>query len=95
MKILSKKKYNKLIEDFEESQKKVEELKRINESLGKKLEDKKTSYKLNSGKDSALNAKTLTDTRHIGERQKSKNAVACLMCLAKVLKERGLENEFT
>lgn len=36
MKILSKKKYNKLIEDFEELQKKVEELKRINESLGKK-----------------------------------------------------------
>lgn len=35
MKILSKKKYNKLIEDFEELQEKVEELKRINESLGK------------------------------------------------------------
>ena len=50
MKILSKKKYNKLIEDFEELQKKVEELKRINESLGKKLEDKKTSCKLNNGK---------------------------------------------
>lgn len=33
MKILSKKKYNKLIEDFEELQKKVEELKRINESI--------------------------------------------------------------
>ena len=29
MKILSKKKYNKLIEDFEELQKKVDELKRI------------------------------------------------------------------
>lgn len=51
MKILSKKKYNKLIEDFGELQKKVEELKRINEGLGKKLEDKKTSYKLNDGKD--------------------------------------------
>ena len=36
MKILSKKKYNKLIEDFEELQKKVEELKRINESIGKR-----------------------------------------------------------
>lgn len=36
MKILSKKKYNKLIEDFEELQKKVDELKRINESIGKK-----------------------------------------------------------
>lgn len=44
MKILSKKKYNKLIEDFEELQKK-------NESIGKKLEDKKTSCKLNNGKD--------------------------------------------
>ena len=51
MKILSKKKYNKLIEDFEELQEKVKELKRINESIGKKLKDKKTSYKLNSGKD--------------------------------------------
>lgn len=51
MKILSKKKYNKLIEDLEESQKKVEELKRINESIGEKLEDKKTSCKENVGKD--------------------------------------------
>lgn len=51
MKILSKKKYNKLIEDFEESQKKVEELKRINESIEKKLEDKKTSCKANVGKE--------------------------------------------
>lgn len=38
MKILSKKKYNKLIEDLEELQKKVEEL-------------KKTSCKANVGKD--------------------------------------------
>lgn len=50
MKILSKKKYNKLIEDFEKLQEKVEELKRINEILGEKLEDKKTSCKMNSGK---------------------------------------------
>lgn len=55
MKILSKKKYNKLIDDFEELQKKVEELKRINESLGKKLEDKKTSYKMNGGSDFCFN----------------------------------------
>lgn len=55
MKILSKKKYNKLIDDFEEMQKEVEELKRINESLGKKLEDKKTSCKFNSGKDFCFN----------------------------------------
>ena len=51
MKILSKKKYNKLIEDLEELQKKGEELKRINESIGKKLEDKKTSCKANVDKD--------------------------------------------
>lgn len=55
MKILSKKKYDKLIEDFEKSQKKVEELKRINESLGKKLEHEKISYKMNSGKDFCFN----------------------------------------
>lgn len=51
MKILSKKKYSKLIEDFEELQKKVKELKRINESIEKELEDKKTSCKMNNGKD--------------------------------------------
>lgn len=51
MKILSRKKYNKLFNDCEELQKKIEELKRINEILGKKLEDKKTSCKLNNGKD--------------------------------------------
>lgn len=55
MKFLSKKKYNKLIEDFEKLQEKVEELKRINESLGKKLEDKKTSCKMNNGKDFCFN----------------------------------------
>lgn len=55
MKILSKKKYNKLIEDFEELQEKVKELKRINESLGKELEDKKTSCKMNNGKDFCFN----------------------------------------
>lgn len=57
MKILSKKKYNKLIEDFEKLQKNVEELKRTNESIGKKLEDKKTSCKLNSGSDFCFNCK--------------------------------------
>lgn len=56
-KILSKKKYNKLIEDFEKSQKKIEELKWINESLGKKSEDKKTSCKMNNGKDFCFNCK--------------------------------------
>lgn len=65
MKILSKKKYNKLIEDFEELQKKVEELKRINESIGKKLEDKKTSCKANVGKIFVMFAKILTGIRTI------------------------------
>lgn len=55
MKILSKKKYNKLFNDCEKLQEKVEELKRINESLGKKLEDKKTSCKMNNGKDFCFN----------------------------------------
>lgn len=57
MKILSKKKYNKLIEDCEELQKNVEELKRINESIEKKLEDKKTSCKLNNGKNFCFKCK--------------------------------------
>jgi hypothetical protein len=57
MKILSKKKYNKLIEDFEKLQEKVKELERINENIGKKLEDKKTSYKLNSGKNFCFKCK--------------------------------------
>lgn len=57
MKILSKKKYNKLIEDFEELQEKVKGLERINESIWKKLEDKKTSCKLNSGKDFCFKCK--------------------------------------
>ena len=51
MKILSNNKYNKLIEDLEELQENLEKLKRTNESIGKKLEDKKTSCKLNNGKD--------------------------------------------
>lgn len=57
MKILSKKKYNKLIEDCEELQKNVEELKKINESIEKKLEDKKTSCKLNNGKNFCFKCK--------------------------------------
>lgn len=50
-KIMTKKEYQKLIEDFEKLQEKIKELKRINESVGKKLEDKKTSCKMNEGND--------------------------------------------
>lgn len=42
---------------------------------------------------SALNAKTLTDKRHIGEQQKLSGTVAYLMCLVRILRERELENE--
>jgi ABC-type Fe3+-citrate transport system substrate-binding protein len=51
MKILSKKKYNKILDDCKELQKKVEELKKANESIKEKLETEKTSFKVNSGKD--------------------------------------------
>lgn len=47
--------YNKAIDDCEKLQKKVGELKRINESIGRKLEDKKTSCKMNSGKSFCFN----------------------------------------
>lgn len=88
MKILSKKKYNKLIEDFEESQKKVEELKRINESIGKKLEDKKTSCKLNNGKDFCFKCQNSYRYKTYWGGMETENAVACLMCLARILREK-------
>nr|DAD71321.1 MAG TPA: hypothetical protein [Siphoviridae sp. ctbQZ1] len=78
MKILSKKKYNKLIEDLEESQKKVEELKRINESIGKKLEDKKTSCKANVGKDFCNVCKNSYSYKN-NNGNKPINCVGCLL----------------
>ena len=51
MKILSKKKYNKVLDDCKELQKKVEELKKENE------DDEKTSCKLNKGKDFCFSCK--------------------------------------
>lgn len=50
MKILTKKEYNKIINDFEKLKKQCEELE-------EKLEDKKTSCKLNSGSDFCFNCK--------------------------------------
>lgn len=88
MKILSKKKYNKLIDDFEEMQKKVEELKRANESIGKKLEDKKTSCKLNSGKDFCFKCENSYRYKTYWGGWKPKNAVVCLMCLVRILREK-------
>lgn len=43
-------------------------------------------------KGGGLDAKTLTDIRHIGEEWKPKNAVACLMCLARILREKKITN---
>ena len=57
MKILSKKKYNKILDDCKELQKKVEELKKANESLKENLDDEKTSCKLNKGKDFCFSCK--------------------------------------
>lgn len=50
MKILTKKEYNKIINDFEKLKKQCRELE-------EKLEDKKTSCKLNKGKDFCFNCK--------------------------------------
>ena len=50
MKILTKKEYNKIINDFEKLKKQCEELE-------EKLKDKKTSCKLNNGKDFCFNCK--------------------------------------
>lgn len=50
MKILTKKEYNKIIDDFEK-------LKNQCRELEEKLEDKKTSCKLNKGRDFCFNCK--------------------------------------
>lgn len=91
MKILSKKKYNKLIEDLEESQKKVEELKRINESIGKKLEDKKTSYNANVGKDFCNICKNSYRYKN-NSGLVAINCVGCLLCLVRILREKKITN---
>lgn len=90
MKILSKKKYGKLIDDFEELQKNVEELKRINESIGKKLEDKKTSCKLNNGKDFCFKCENSYRYKTYWGGMETEKAVACLMCLVRVLREKKI-----
>lgn len=57
MKILSKKKYSKLLEDFEELKNKCKDLERVNKKLEEKLEDKKTSCKENCGKEFCFKCK--------------------------------------
>lgn len=57
MKILSKKKYSKLLDDFEELKDKCKDLERVNRNLEEKLGDKKTSYKVNSGKEFCFKCK--------------------------------------
>ena len=51
MKILSKKKYNQLLQEVSNKDNKISELTEENATLKEKLEDKKTSCKMNSGKD--------------------------------------------
>lgn len=72
MKILSKKKYSKLLDDFKELKDKCKDLERVNRNLEEKLGDKKTSYKVKSFVSSV---KIPTGTKHIGEEWKLKNAV--------------------
>jgi hypothetical protein len=57
MKILSKKKYSKLLDDFKELKDKCKDLERVNRNLEEKLGDKKTSYKVNSGKEFCFKCK--------------------------------------
>lgn len=57
MKILSKKKYSKLLDDFKELKNKCKDLERVNRNLEEKLGDKKTSYKVNSGKEFCFKCK--------------------------------------
>lgn len=68
MNILSKKKYSKLLEDFEELKNKCKDLERVNRNLEEKLDEKKTSCKENSGNDFFFKCKNFpTVTKHIGE----------------------------
>lgn len=57
MKILSKKKYSNLLDDFKELKDKCKDLERVNRNLEEKLGDKKTSYKVNSGKEFCFKCK--------------------------------------
>ena len=57
MKILSKKKYRKLLEDFEELEDKCKELEKTNQKMKEILENKKTSCRVNTGKEFCFNCK--------------------------------------
>lgn len=57
MKILSKKKYSKLLDDFEKLEDTCKELEELNKKLKEKLEDKKTSCKVNDGKEFCFKCK--------------------------------------
>lgn len=57
MKILSKKKYSKLLDDFEKLEDRCKELEKTAKKLKDILEDKKTSYKVNSGKEFCFKCK--------------------------------------
>lgn len=57
MKILSKKKYSELLGDFEKLEDTCKELEELNKKLKEKLEDKKTSCKVNDGKEFCFKCK--------------------------------------
>lgn len=57
MKILSKKKYSKLLDDFEKLEDKCKELEETNQKMKKILENKKTSCRVNAGKDFCFKCK--------------------------------------
>lgn len=57
MKILSKKKYRKLLDDFKELKDKCKELEKTNQKMKEILENKKTSCKVNDGKEFCFKCK--------------------------------------
>lgn len=57
MKILSKKRYSKLIDDFEELEDTCKELEKTNQKMKEILENKKTSCRVNAGKEFCFKCK--------------------------------------
>lgn len=80
MKILSKKKYNQLLQEVSNKDNKISELTVENAMLKEELEDKKTSCKANVCKNS-YSYKNNNGLIPI-------NCVGCLLCLVRILREK-------